>query len=127
MKDMQRIGSISKRRNSKPSSTSSGSLPSKLKSNKPPQHTITYYDNTNNDPTKQDKADAIKRSYKKQSSTFSFNRGRANSNGGKGSSGGGKSGRSSSRGPMKQISNNLRSSSSKSKTKPSKVKKEATA
>ena len=122
MKDMQRIGSIPKRRTSKHSSTSSGSLPTKLKSNKPPQHTITYQ-NTNNDiPTKQDKADAIKRSYKKQSSTFSFNRGRANSNGSKGR-GGGKSG---SRGPMKQISNNLRSSSSKSKTKPSKeVKKEA--
>ena len=40
---MQRISSsIPKRRNSKPSSTSSGSLPTKLKSNKPPQHTITY-------------------------------------------------------------------------------------
>ena len=120
---MQRIGSIPKRRNSKPSSTSSVSLPTKLKSNKPPQHTITYK-NTNNDPTKQDKAEAIKRSYKKQSSTFSFSRGRTNSNGSKGS-GGGKSGRSNSRGPMKQLSNNLLSS--KSKTKPSKVKKEATA
>jgi len=123
MKDMQRIGSIPKRRNSKPSSTSSGSLPTKLKSNKPPQHTITYKNN-NDIPTKQDKANAIKRSYKKQSSTFLFNRGRANSNGSKSSGGDGKSGRSSSRGPMKQISNNLRSSSSKSKSKPSKVKKE---
>jgi len=116
---MQRIGSIPKRRNSKPSITSSGSLPTKLKSNKPPQHTITY--KNNDSPTKQDKADAIKRSFKKQSSTFSFNRGRAKG------SGGGKSGRSSSRGPMKQISNNLLSSSGKSKTKPSKVKKEAVA
>jgi len=120
---MQRIGSsIPKRRNNKPSSTSSGSLPTKLKSNKPPQHTIAYKNN-NDATTKQDKADAIKRSYKKQSSTFSFNRGRMNSNGSKVS--GKSSGTSSSRGPMKQISNNLRSSS-KSKSKSSKVKKEAT-